>query len=520
VVRYLFKHCSLDTDRRELRSGTDLVSVEPQVFDLLAYLIDHRERMVSKDELLTAIWNGRIVSESSLTTRISAARCAIGDSGDQQRFIKTVFRKGFRFVAAVRQEPLGAESAGCATHRPGLEPPNHPSIAVLPFTNMSGDPDQEYFADGMVEEISTALSQLRWLFVIDRRSSFTYKDRPVDVKHVGRDLGVRYVLEGSVRRARSRVRIAAQLIDASNATHLWANCFEGALEDVFDLQDRVTASVVGSIAPKLEQAEIERAKRKPTESFDAYDYYLQGLANVHLWEKEANAEALRCFYRAIELDPNFAAAHGLAARCYSQRQVSGWVTNREDEKSQTRRLARRAAELGRDIPLALCTAGLGLAGVVGEIEDGAALIARSLELNPNSAWAWLFDSWVKILAGEPEAAVEQVERAMRLSPQDPHIFNMQGLTAWACFFAGRYGETSFWAERAVRHQPNYLLGSVIYPASKVHLGQIDGARQGMARLRQLAPSLRISNLKDLASLRRPEDLARLAEGLRSAGLPE
>jgi tetratricopeptide (TPR) repeat protein len=224
--------------------------------------------------------------------------------------------------------------------------------------------------------------------------------------------------------------------------------------------------------------------------------------------------------RATDTAPSWSLAHGLAARCYSQRQVSGWVTNREDEKSQTRRLARRAAELGRDIPLALCTAGLGLAGVVGEIEDGAALIARSLELNPNSAWAWLFNSWVKILAGEPEAAIEQVERAMRLSPQDPHIFNMQGLTAWACFFAGRYGETSFWAERAVRHQPNYLLGSVIYPASKVHLGQIDGARQGMARLRQLAPSLRISNLKDLASLRRPEDLARLAEGLRSAGLPQ
>jgi TolB-like protein len=520
MVRYLFEDCVLDTDRRELTSALDLVPVEPQVFDLLAYLIDHRERVVSKDELLNAIWKGRIVSESSLTTRINAARCAIGDSGVQQRIIKTVIRKGFRFIATVRQEQLVARSPARPADKPDLELPNRPSIAVLPFINMSGDADQEYFADGIVEEIITALSQLRWLFVIDPRSSFTYKGRSVEVKQVGHDLGVRYVLEGSIRKTVNRVRIAAQLIDASNATNLWATRFEGTLEDVFDLQDRVTASVVGSIAPQLEQAEIERAKRKPTESLDAYDHYLQGLANVHLWTKEANEEALRFFYRAIELDHSFAAAHGMAARCYSQRQVSGWVTDGKREKAETERLARRAAELGRNIPLALSTAGLGLAGVVGKIDEGAALIARSLDLNPNWAWAWLFNGWVKILAGEPEAAIAHIERAMRLSPQDPHIFNMQGLTAWAFFFAGRDAEASSWAATAIRHHPNYLLGYVIHAASKVHLGQLNEARQGMVRLRKLAPLLRVSNLTDLAPLSRSEDRARLADALRTAGLPE
>ena len=237
---------------------------------------------------------------------------------------------------------------------PALALPDKPSIAVLPFQNMSGDPEQEYFADGMVEDIITALSRMRWLFVIARNSSFTYKGRAVDVKQVGRELGVRYVLEGSVRKAGNRVRITGQLIDASTGAHLWADRFEGGLEDVFDLQDQVTASVVGAIAPKLEQAEIERAKRKPTESLDAYDYYLRGMAGVHRWTREANDEALRLFYRAIELDPEFRLGlwHG-GAMLFSA-QDGGWMTDRAQEVAEATRLARRAAELGRDDAVALC----------------------------------------------------------------------------------------------------------------------------------------------------------------------
>lgn len=403
---YQFENYSVDTERRELRRGTDLVTVEPQVFDVLEYLVRNRERIVSKDDLIAGVWEGRIVSDSTLSSRITLVRHALDDSGEQQRLIRTVSRKGFRFIGAVRAAKEGSEKVDSKTT--ALPLPEKPSIAVLPFSNMSGDPEQEYFADGITEDLITALSQFHWLFVIARSSSFTYKGLAADVKQVGRELGVRYVLEGSVRKAANRIRITGQLIEASTGAHLWANRFDGALEDIFDLQDQVSTSVVGAIAPKLEQAEIERTKSKPTENLDAYDYYLRGLAGVHKWTEQANDEALRCFYRAIELDPNFAAAHGMAARCYSQRKFSGWTIDQARERAEAGRLGRRAAELGRDNAVALCTGGLGLAYVAGDIEYGAALIDRALELNPNLAWAWLFGGWVKILMGEPEVAIERV----------------------------------------------------------------------------------------------------------------
>ena len=295
----------------------------------------------------------------------------------------------------VRPEPettrLEEGSGGGGTqHRPGggdrepaaLPLPDRPSIAVLAFENLSGDPEQEYFADGVVEEIIAALSRMRWLFVIARNSSFAYKGRAVDVKQVGRELGVRYVLEGSVRRRPDRVRIVGHLIDAATGVHLWADSVEGEAEDIFALQDQVTASVVGAIAPELEKAEIDRARRKPTASLDAYDYYLRGMAEVHKWKREANAEALRLFGRAIELDPDFAAAWGMAARCLSQRKASGWATDHAADVAEVRRLAQRAAELGPDDAVALATAGIGLAYVAGDIGDGGALLKRALALNP------------------------------------------------------------------------------------------------------------------------------------------
>jgi TolB-like protein/class 3 adenylate cyclase/Tfp pilus assembly protein PilF len=411
-------------------------------------------------------------------------------------------------------------STGAPRAAPVLSLPDKPSIAVLPFDNLSGDREQEYFADGMVEEIITALSRFRQLFVIARNSSFTYKGRAVDVKQVGRELGVRYVLEGSVRKAGSRVRIAGQLIDTATGTHLWADRFDGGIEDVFDLQDQVTASVVGAIAPKLEQAEIERTKHKPTENLDAYDFYLRGLVGVHQWTKEGNEDALSNLYRAFELDPNFATAYGMAARCYSQRKASGWVTDRAWEIAEAERLARRAAALGKDDALALCTAGIALDFVVGDVENGAALMDRATVLNPNLAWAWLFSGWSKVWLGEPEAAIERAARALRLSPNDPHSFNMQTVMAAAHFTAGRYAQALPWAEMAVREKPDYLLPRCVLAASAALAGRQADAEKAIAMARRIDPAVRLSNLSFFPAIQRPGDYARWEEGLRRAGLPE
>jgi len=273
-LRFLFGEHVLDTARRELRRGGSPIAVEPQVFDLLLYLLQNRERVVSKDDLLASVWGGRIVSDATLDSRIAAARRAIGDSGVGQTLIRTFARKGVRFVGEVREEVNSAALVPEMAAEPGqpqLALPEKPSIAVLPFANLSGDPEQEYFADGMVEEIITALSRIRWLVVIARNSSFTYKGQAVDVKQVGRELGVRYVLEGSVRKAGGRVRIAGQLIEAETGAHLWADRFDGSLEDVFDLQDKVASSVAGVIEPALRAAETARSASRRTTDLSAYD---------------------------------------------------------------------------------------------------------------------------------------------------------------------------------------------------------------------------------------------------------
>ena len=530
-MQFLFGDYALDIDRRELTSGSDLIPVGPQVFDLLVYLMQNRTRVVSKDDLLEAVWRGRIVSESTLSSHINAVRKAVGDSGKQQRLIHTVARKGFRFVGEVRQ----AQSSG--DHGPAkftlttrsndtsqvsaLAYPDKPSIVVLPFQNMSGDPEQDYFADGMVEDITTALSRVHWLFVIARNSSFTYKGRGVDVKQVGRELRVRYVLEGSVRRAANRVRITAQLIDAATSVHLWADRFDGSLEDIFDLQDQVTASVVGAIAPKLEQAEIERARRKPTESLDAYDFYLRAMASLYQWTRESNNEALRMLFRAIELDPNFASAYGVAAWCYVWRKTQGWVTDSVQDATEAMRLARRAVALGKDDAIALSAGGYTLAHIGGDLDGGAAFIERALAINPNLAGTWLNSGWVRVWLGESEVAIEHLARAMRLSPVDPILFRMQGATASAHFFAGRYDEASSWAEKALRENPNLQQALRVCAASHALAGRLERARETIACMRPLDPDLRISNLKiRLPTLRRPKDFARYVEGLRKAGVPE
>jgi TolB-like protein/tetratricopeptide (TPR) repeat protein len=525
AVPFLFEDCTLDLDRRELMRASAPVPVGPQVFDLLAYLVKNRDRVVSKDDLFETVWQGRAISDSTLTSHINAARKAIGDNGNEQRLIRTISRKGFRFVGAVRHEEAptgsGPENLAAAltpTAAPAL--PDKPSIAVLPFQNLSGDPGQDYFADGVVEDIIAALSRMRWLFVIARNSSFTYKGRAVDVKQVGRELGVRYVLEGSMRKAANRVRISGQLIDASKGVSLWADRFEGALTDIFDLQDQITTSVVGAIGPRLESAEMTRAKHKPTESLDAYDYYLRGMANFHQRTKDAIGRALPQFYKAIELDPDFATAYGIAAQCYFWRKINGWMTDRQQEIAEGLRLARRAVDLGKDDAVALARGGHSIAHLSGDLDAGITYIDRALVLNPNLAIAWQLGGFLRLFYGQPDAGSEYLARSIRLSPLDPEMFRAYVGTAYSHFYLGRFEEALLWGEKALRELPTFLPAAGVIAASHALAGRRDEAEHAMRYLRELDPTLRISNLRQWWPLRRPEDVARFEDGLRKAGLPE
>jgi TolB-like protein len=418
---------------------------------------------------------------------------------------------------------IAAPAVGPPTQpaRLALALPDKPSVAVLPFTNMSGDPEQDYFADGMVDDIITALSHFKALFVIARNSSFTYSGRAVDVKQVGRELGVRYVLEGSVRKAANRVRITGQLIDTATGAHLWAERIDGGLGDIFDLQDQVTESIVGAIAPAMEKAEIERAKRKATESLDAYDRYLRGLARLYQFaSRQALDEALRLFNNAIDLDPEFASAYGRAAFCYAHAKTNGWTSNTANEIAEVMRLAQRAVELGKDDAIALAASGWAFAYVVRDLGAGAALIDRALALNTNLAEAWFCGGWVKTWLGEPKLAIERFARAMRLSPLGPWVTPMQSGTAHAHFMLGHYDEASSWAAAALQDNPDFSSALRIAAMSNAMAGRPEQARKAVARLRQLNPALRVSTYKDVSGPWRAEGLSRLEEGLRRAGLPE
>lgn len=515
---YRFEKYVLDTDRRELRQGDDLVALAPQVFDILVYLIRHREGVISKDDLIAAVWGGRIVSESALTTRLNGARKAIGDSGEEQRLIKTLRRSGVRFVGDVCEEkkPASAPPAPAA----GLVSQEQPSIVVLPFTNLSGDPQQDYFTDGVVEDIITELSRFSELFVIARNSSFTYKGQAVDVRAVGRDLGVRYALEGSLRKAAKRVRITGQLIDAESGKHIWADRFESSIGDIFALQDQMAHSVVGAIAPRLEQAEIERAKRKPTESLSAYDCFLRGMAGWHAWTRTGHEAALKQFHRAIELDPTFARPHALAASCYLMRKSNGWVVDRAAETAETERLARLGADLGRTDAVALAWSAHALAHVVGDIKAGIALIDHALRLNPNLAVAWQRSGWIHVYAGEPGVAIEHVRTAMRLSPLDPLMHLAHSAIAYGYFFLGELDQSSTWSDRALQMRPNWPAALRVLAMSHALAGREHPAQQAMIRLRALQPTLRLSNLHEQMFLQRPEHMRKFIEAMRKAGLPE
>jgi TolB-like protein/class 3 adenylate cyclase len=403
----------------------------------------------------------------------------------------------------------GPPSTAGAASAPALPLPDKPSIAVLPFANMSGDPEQEYFADGMVEEIITALSRIRWLFVIARNSSFAYKGQAIDVKQVGRELGVRYVLEGSVRKAGDRVRIAAQLIEAETGTHLWADRFDGSLEDVFDLQDRVASSVAGVIEPTLQAAETRRSAARPTTDLTAYDLYLRALAACFPITKERIFEVLGLLEQAISIDPNYGPALSCAANCHRRLVRDGWAEEPETSRRKAIDLARQALHVGDNDPGVLADVALVLAYFGEDIGAMIGLVDRALALNPSLARGWFRSGILRTFAGEPDLAIEHIETSLRLSPRETQPLFALGQ---AYFFKRRFAEAASKLLLSIQDQPGSPVTYRFLAACYAHMGRLDEARPIVNRLRaitsQVVPSAR--------EFRDPEDRKLYLSGLRLA----
>ena len=431
---------------------------------------------------------GITVSEGVQVALRNRVAATFEDQGEQQ--VKNISHP----VRAFRvRGPHAAVSMPSGTAvKPELALPDKPSIAVLPFANMSGDPEQEYFADGMVEDIITALSRFRQLFVIARNSTFTYKGRAVDVRHVAKELGVRYVLEGSVRRAGHRVRITGQLIDAITGAHLWAERFDGNLEDIFDLQDRITEGLVGAIEPQIRRAEIERSRRKRPENLDAYDLYLRALPHAYAMRPEDNSAALELLGRAISLDPAFAAGLATAAWCYEQRLTRGWSTVQQDDAANAIRLARSAIATESDDAAAIAAAGFVLVMVGRDFDTGLAAVRRAVALNPNNVNVSLFAGWANNFGGDLDEALGHFERAQRLSPSDPGLFLFLTGQAMAHLLSGRYVQAAELALKSAAIYPSWDTSYWVLATANAELGRVDAAREAVGRLLSLSPGATIA----------------------------
>lgn len=532
---YIFENYSLDADRRELRRGAELIAVEPQVFDFLHYLIRERDRVVSKDDLVAAVWSGRVVSESAISSRITAVRQAIDDSGEAQRLIRTIPRKGLRFVGDVRENPRSADSGAARTvrqpehdetkTRPVLLPPDTPSVAVLPFTNLSGDADQEYFADGIVEDIITELSRFSDLFVIARNSSFQYKGKSVDVRQVGCELGVRYVLEGSIRRSGDRVRISAQLIESVTGSHRWAERYDRKLEDIYAVQDEVVQTIVAILAAQVRKAETERILLKAPATWQAYDYYTRGMAfwysYMSSFETQDLYKAQRLFERSFAIDATYARACAMLSSIH----INAWFNplhsdyRNPDALDRAYQMAQKAVQLDPYSPQAHATLGIVLARK-GHHEASIAAFEKAIRLNPNrsdSAFAFAL-----VGAGEHTRAIRVIEAHMRLDPfYRPLVPLWSGM---AHYMLHRYSEAHALLRESVSSSSNSLQVAHIWLAACcAQMGQLDEARVEAAEVLRIEPGYTIDGTsRRLAGrfFKSPVDAEHLFDGLRKAGLPE
>jgi TolB-like protein/Tfp pilus assembly protein PilF len=516
-VLFLFSDRGLDTDRRELRRGVEAVAVEPQVFDLLVYLVENRDRVVNRDDLLASIWGGRIVSDSTLTSRINAARKAIGDSGEEQKLIRTIARKGFRFVGEVRSSTAGEPAE--KSHeppRPALPLPDRPAIAVLPFTNMTDDPAQDYFSDGITEDIITALSKLRWFFVIARNSSFVYKGKAVHLKQIADELGVGYVVEGSVRKVGGRVRITAQLNDAATGSHIWAERYDRDLADVFAVQDEITEAIVAVIEPQLFAAENFRARRKPPDSMDAWDLVMRALSHYWRVTRQDNLVAQALLEKAIAIDPNYGQALGVLATSYMFTAHMGWG-EMGPATEIAERLAKAAIRADGEDPWAHNA--LGYAYIfVHRFDDSLAELELALRLNPNFALAYGYFGISLCYSGRWEEGDLAARRALRLSPRDPFSPVFHGITAYAQFLGGNYDEAIRLAREAIRQRDDFVGAHRVLTAAAGMAGQDDAARTSFQELRRAQPNISLAWIANQMPIKLKADREHYLEGFRRAGL--
>jgi TolB-like protein/tetratricopeptide (TPR) repeat protein len=541
---YSFENYVLDSDRRELRRGDALVSVEPQVFDVLEHLIRNRERVVSRDDLLAAVWNGRIVSDATLSSRINAVRGALGDSGEEQRLIRTVLRKGFRFLASVREEQRSTAAAtlgrtsdaepdidaerdekhvktAISEPSPALALPDKPSIAVLPFQNMSGDPEQDYFADGISEDLITALSKIRWFFVISRNSTWIYKGKMNELKRVARELGVRYVLEGSVRKAGNRVRITAQLIDGVSGQHVWADRYDRDLADIFAVQDEITERVVAAVEPQLYAAEGIRTKRKPPESLDAWECVVRALSLMNSRAKPDVAAARESLEKAIALDPGYAQAHGLLSFVTTLSVHLGWTPPHKGALAHAFDAAHKALLLDSGDPWAHLALGYALVWSR-QAGDAIAEYENALALNPNFAIAHYLLALALCFLGRSDEALRHADTAARLSPRDllargnAGVYN--NVRATACFVSGRYREGIDFARKALYESPGLITAHRVLVINCALAGQIGEAKAALEALKRIQPDISLKWIREWLPYVRPEEAERYVKAFRLAGL--
>jgi TolB-like protein len=520
-----FGDCEINIERRELRRADAPVHVEPQVFDLLIYLVQNRDRVVSKDDLIASVWGGRIVSDSTLTSRINSARKAIGDSGQGQKLIRTVARKGVRFVGAVRPQPNPVEPEPVADPTPdeiheqsrqALPLPDRPAIAVLPFVNMSGDPEQEYFSDGISEDIITALSKLRWFFVIARNSSFTYKGKAVHMKQVAEELGVGYVVEGSVRKGGDRVRITAQLNDVATGGHIWAERYDRDLADVFAVQDEITEAIVAAIEPQIYAAENFRAQRKSPDNMDAWDLVMRAL--THYWRvtRQDNVVAQALLEKATAIDPNYGQALGVLAACHTFTAHMGWA-----DMATVAPLAERSAiaAIRADREDAWAHYALGCVHLFARrFDDSLAGFELALQLNPNFSLAQGYYGLTLSYCGRWEEAELAAHRAIRLSPRDPFSAIYYGIAAYAQFVGRNYQKAMDHARQGIRQRADFVGAHRVLTAAAAMAGQAEVAAAALQELRRVQPNISLVWLTDQMPIKLDADREHYVEAFRRAGL--